>query len=224
MDDKLNNSGSAPSGCSAAIVKLPVLRTGRRVVAFMAAISCLMVSLTAESATVYSQAGTTASSASAISSNATNLDGSDGDVTAYDNFTLRKSANISSVSWRGSSSNAGLAGFTICIYASKHDPAAQADTSSPLGTINVEGNASEKQIGNNISDFGADFNEPLVLKAGVQYWISIVANRNDLSSWGWANGTGGDGRSIQSFAELRILSAPGDRAFSLYDGHSLARK
>jgi hypothetical protein len=123
------------------------------------------------------------------------------------------------VTWRGSSSSAGLAGFTIRIFASNPNPAAQPDISAPLGEINVEGNAGEKPVGKNLADFSADFTQPLTLTAGVQYWISIVSKRNDLSPWGWANGTGGDGKTIQFYTEFKILSAPGDRAFSLIDAH-----
>lgn len=183
------------------------------------AASGLMFALPAHSATVFSHPPAPLSSAQTISSNAlAHPDGSDRDVTAYDSFTLSKSAVIASVAWRGTSTDQGLAGFTIKIYPSQPNPAAQADTTAPLSEINVTGNAGEKAIGNHLSDYRADFTQPLALTGGVQYWISVVANRHDLASWGWANGTGGDGKSIQSYSELRILAAPGDRAFSFDDG------
>jgi hypothetical protein len=179
----------------------------------------LIYAISANSATVYIQECPPVSAASIISSNAVAApEGSDRDVTAYDNFTLSKPASIKSVKWRGSSSNAGMAGFIIRIFASNADAAAQPDISAPLGLIRVQGTAGEHPVGNNLSDFTADFEQLLALAGGRQYWISIVSIRNDASQWGWANGTGGDGGSMQSYSEFKILPANGDRAFSLTDG------
>lgn len=197
----------------------------RQVSAWLAAAIGLIVALPAQSMMVYRHTPTLIASASLINSNAViHAEGSDQDVTAFDNFTLSKSASITSVAWRGASSNKGLAGFAIKIYASKSNPAAQPDMAEPLAVINVTGGAGEKSVGNNLSDYHADFAQPLALTAGVQYWISIVSNRSDLSPWGWANGTGGDGKSIQSYSEFKILPAPEDRTFSLNDGRAHGRK
>lgn len=189
----------------------------RRFCALLAIASCLAFVRPAECATVYEQA--IAANVTAIASNAAaSPEGSDGDVAAYDNFTLSRPANIKRVTWRGSSSNAASAGFIVRIYASTHDQAAQPDLSAPLASVNVQGKADERVLGNKLSDYGADFPQPVALEAGVQYWISIVSLRNDASPWGWARGKGGDGKSIQSYSEFKILPAPGDRAFSLIDG------
>ena len=191
----------------------------------LVAVVGLAIALPAQSMMVYRHIPTSIAAASLINSNAlTNAEGSDQDVTAYDNFTLNKSAIITSVAWSGASSNKGLVGFTIKIYTSMDNPAAQPDTANPLAVIDITGNAGEKSVGNNLSDYHANFYEPLALKAGVQYWISIVSSRNDLSPWGWANGKGGDGKSIQSHAEFKVLPAPSDRAFSLNDGRAHGRK
>jgi hypothetical protein len=182
----------------------------------------LVFSCSAYCASMYNQAPLPIAKSSTVNSHAVaHPDGSDGDVTAFDNFTLKKSGIISSVSWRGTSSNNGLAGFVIKIYESKQDAAAQPDLAAPLAEINMSGNADERLVSNNLSDYHANFNQPLALTAGVQYWISIVCTRNGPSPWGWANGSGGDGRTIQSYAEYKILPAPGDRAFSLNDRHGL---
>lgn len=197
----------------------------RQVVAWLTAAIGLIVALPAQSMMVYRHTPAPIASASLINSNAvTHAEGSDQDVTAFDNFTLSKSASIISVVWRGASSDKGLAGFTVKIYASKSNPAAQPNMAEPLAVINVTGGAGEKFVGNNLSDYHADFSQPLALTAGVQYWISIVSNRSDLSPWGWANGTGGDGKSIQSYSEFKILPAPEDRTFSLNDGRAHGRK
>jgi hypothetical protein len=173
-------------------------------------------------ASVYNQAPLPLAKSSTVNSNAVvHPDGSDGDVTAFDNFTLKKTGIISSVSWRGSSSNNGLAGFIIKILESRQDPAAQPDLAAPLAEINISGTADEKPVGNNLSDYHANLDQPLALTPGVQYWISIVCTRNGPSPWGWANGSGGDGRTIQSYSEFKILAAPSDRAFSLNDRHGM---
>jgi hypothetical protein len=191
----------------------------RRLIVCLAATMGLFVALPAQSMMLYRHTPTPISSASLVHSNAVvNPEGSDQDVAAYDNFTLKKSASITSVAWRGASANNGLVGFTIKIYASNSNPAAQPNIAEPLAEVTVTGSAGDKSVGNNLSDYHAEFSQPFELVAGVQYWISIVSNRNNLSPWGWANGTGGDGKSIQSHAEFKVLPAPSDRAFSLSDG------
>ena len=199
-------------------------RNVRNSAALLLAATGLILALPAHSATVFAHVATPLAGASTISSNAvTHPDGSDRDVTAYDNFTLSKSAKITRVTWRGSSADKGLAGFTIKIFASQANQAAQADTATPMAEIRLAGNAGEKPVEKNLSDYHADFSQPISLTGGVQYWISIVSNRNDLSPWGWAEGKGGDGKSIQSYNEFKILPAPGDRAFSLEDGQEPAK-
>ena len=203
----------------------PVKQNMRQLLVCMVATIGLFVAMPAQSMMVYRHTPTPTSGASLVHSNAViNPEGSDQDVTAYDNFTLKKSANIVSVAWRGASADNGLVGFTIKIYTSNANPAAQPNIADPLAEVTVTGRAGEKSVGNNLSDYHAEFGKPFELLAGVQYWISIVSNRNNLSPWGWANGTGGDGKSIQSHAEFKVLPAPSDRAFSLNDGRAHGRR
>jgi hypothetical protein len=171
----------------------------------------------AHSAIVYSQASDSPDKAKLINSSATNPDGSDQDVTTYDNFKLSKSARITGVSWRGASTDVASAGFIISIYASQGNPTGLAELSNPLAVINETGKANEKAVGKNLADYSAAFSQPVELIAGTQYWISIVSIRNFPSSWGWSSASGGDGRSIQSYSEFKILPAPNDRAFALSD-------
>jgi hypothetical protein len=174
---------------------------------------------------VYRHVAVSAAGASTVRSHAmANAHGSDQAVTAYDNFTLTKSAEIKSIAWRGASSDKGLLGFTVKLYASRADPSAQPDTVAPVAELTVEGNAGEKAVGNNLSDYHAEFSQSVPLQGHVQYWVSIVSNRKDLSPWGWANGTGGDGKSMQAYSEFKVLPAPGDRAFMLSDGRAHSRK
>ena len=187
-------------------------------------VTSLMVALPAQSATVYCQTSDAPANAHAINSSVTIPDGSDQDTTTLDNFTLPKSAMVTSVSWRGSSTDYASTGFIITIYPPQTNPAAQANLSNPLAEITETGKANENVIGNNLSDYRATFQQPVELNAGKQYWISIVAVRNFPSPWAWSSGSGGDGISTQSFSELRILHAPKDRAFSLFDGSQESSK
>ncbi|NOU01308.1 MAG: hypothetical protein HOO95_07025 [Gallionella sp.] len=197
----------------------------RRLIVYLAATIGLIVAMPAYSMVVYRHVPTLPSSSSLVHSNAVvNVEGSDQDVTAYDNFTFKKSASITSVAWRGTASSKSMVGFTIKIYPSNANPAAQPNIAEPLAEVVVTGSAGEKSVGNNLSDYHAEFNSPFGLVAGVQYWISIVSNRNDISPWGWASGTGGDAQSIQSFSEFKVLPAPSDRAFSLNDGRVHGRR
>jgi hypothetical protein len=185
----------------------------------------LMASLPVQAMMVYGNTFSPVAATSTVHSNAVmDVQGSDQDVTAYDNFTLNKAAAITGVAWRGTSSDKAMGGFTIRLYASRNDAAAQPDTGQKLAELIVEGNAGEKSVGKNLSDYHANFSQPVALQAGVQYWISIVSERKNLSPWGWANGTGGDGKSIQAYSEFKVLPAPGDRAFYLMDGRAHTRK
>jgi hypothetical protein len=200
----------------------PTMKTLHPLFPMLASALMLLFSSSAYCAALYVQAPLPLAKSSTVNSNAvSHPDGSDGNVTAFDNFTLKKSGIISSVTWRGASADNNLAGFVIKIYESKQDAAAQPDLAAPLAEIRISGNADEKPVGNNLSDFRANFSQPLALTAGVQYWITIVCTRNGPSPWGWANGSGGDGKTIQSYAEFKILPAPGDRAFSLNDRHGM---
>jgi hypothetical protein len=179
----------------------------------------LILSQSVHGATVFTHSPGALSSIKTINSNAlAHPDGSDQDVTTYDSFTLDQAAVVADVSWRGAASTPALLGFTIRLYPSKPDAAAQADTGNPLAVLHVSGKANETKLDSRYSDYRAKFDAPLALAGGVQYWISIVADRKDLSPWGWADGRGGDGKSIQAYSEFKVLPAPGDRAFSLDDG------
>ena len=192
---------------------------------WLLAAACILFASPAHPAIVFAHAAVAANGASVIHSNAvTSAEGNDSDVIAYDSFLLDKPVSVASVGWRGSSSNGSSSGFTIRIYASRAVPATRAEIAHPMAEVRVTGDAGEISVGNKLSDYCADIATPLLLAPGVQYWISVVSNRRDASAWGWANGIGGDDKSIQSWSEFKILSAPGDRSFSLNDAHACAGK
>ncbi len=191
----------------------------RWLLALLFAATVLIAWQSAQGAPVFSHSSGPLSAARTINSNAlAHPDGSDQDVTTFDSFALETAATIAGISWRGAASTPALVGFTVKIYPSKRDPAAQADTANPLAVLHVTGTAEEKKLDDRLSDYRAKLDAPLALDAGVQYWLSIVSDRKDLSPWGWADGHGGDGKSIQAYTEFKVLPAPGDRTFTLDDG------
>ena len=54
---------------------------------------------------------------------------------------------------------------------------------------------------------------PLLVSAGNKYWFRVMADIGvPTVTWGWRGGTGGDGRSLNSFANTSYFT---DMAFSL---------
>lgn len=187
----------------------------RMVGVFMATVLGLASVPCASAATVYAQKPMVANT---INSNAVLApDGSDQDVVAYDNFRLVKAATIREVTWRGTAAGGGTSGFTIKVYSSRPNPAAGPNISAPLYVARIPGHAGETPAMNGMFDYRVALERPLVLAAHRQYWLSIVADKQDMSLWGWGSGSGGDGKSLQSYSEFKVLPAGGDRAFSFSD-------
>lgn len=139
------------------------------------------------------------------------------DVTVFDNFKLKKTSFITSVSWRGTSSDKSLIGFTVKFYTSKENKSASPEIDDPLVVNSMIGTAKEKGVGSYLSDYHMKLSQPIALAGDEQYWISIVANRKDGTAWGWASGTGGDDKSAKSADGIKVRSVEGDRAFTLSD-------
>lgn len=191
----------------------------RILLTMLIAATVLIVAHSAHGAIVFSHSPGPLSSIKTANSNAlAHPDGSDQDTTTFDSFTLDRGATVTGVAWRGSASTPAMLGFTVSVYPSMPNAAAQADTGNPLVVLKVSGNANESKLNDRYSDYRTTFDTPLSLDAGVQYWISIVSDRSDLSPWGWAAGNGGDGKSIQAYTEFKVLPVPGDRTFTLDDG------
>lgn len=148
-------------------------------------------------------------------------EGSDQDVQAFDNFQLSAPTQISHICWRGSAPDASLAGFTLTLYPATDDAFAGPDVRNPLEVIRVSGHAHEQPAGMKLSDYSVELDRPLALAADTRYWLSVVADRTDLSPWGWANSPAGDGKSLQAYSEFRVLPAAGDRSFCLRAAHPL---
>lgn len=137
-------------------------------------------------------------------------------ATAYDNFMLGTTSNVTSVSWVGSYFNppqqGAITAFTIQFYA---DAAGIPGASVYSTTIN--GTANETSLGNDSAgspafSYSAAVN--FMAAGGTQYWMSIVPDLGFPPQWGWESGTGGDGAAYQVFSGQGSALA-NDLAFTL---------
>jgi hypothetical protein len=137
-------------------------------------------------------------------------------ATAYDNFTLGASTNITSVSWIGSFFNGGtgtITGFTLDFWSN-----AGGAPGTMLYTETVGGNAGQTflQIDNaGNPTYSYSLSTAFSAAAGTTYWLSIVPDMAFPPQWGWETGTGGDGSAWQCFMG-KCGSIPNDLAFALY--------
>jgi len=120
-------------------------------------------------------------------------------ATVYDNFTLASSAVVTDLVWNGGflhSPTGTITAFTIDFWA---DSSGQPGGLLKSATITGNANATVDPVhpgGGNAYDYsvsGLSFSAT----AGTQYWLSIVATGDAGDPWGWATGTGGDGRSYE---------------------------
>jgi hypothetical protein len=133
--------------------------------------------------------------------------------TAYDNFTLSSTSNITGVDFTGGYFNPLLPGtitsFAITVYS---DNAGQPGANVLSET--VTGNANETFLGL----YGGvlltyNYSAALSGQLGAgTYWLSVVPTVGFPPQWGWATGTGGDGVSYQNFIGF-LNQNPVDLAF-----------
>ncbi|MBI1191252.1 MAG: hypothetical protein GC200_11300 [Tepidisphaera sp.] len=138
-------------------------------------------------------------------------DGFDGDVYAWDNFTIPVAASITEIQWQGDGFGNG-SGFTITIHTSPTLP----DQPGVLAHYNVPGNAGQTPAGvvngSQRYNYHYTLNTPLQLAAGTTYWINIEG----IGGWSASWATGGNGSHINFFVGLAMfLTGPGDPAFTL---------
>jgi hypothetical protein len=140
--------------------------------------------------------------------------------TAYDNFALNSTSDITSVEWIGMfynpSTHGTITGFTLNFYADN----AGIPGALLFSTGDVAGNAGETFL--QTDEFGQptylySLATSFVASADVQYWLSIVPDLSLLPQWGWEDGTGGNGAAYQCVAG-NCGSIPSDLAFALYTG------
>lgn len=137
-------------------------------------------------------------------------------ATAYDNFTLGTTSNVTSVSWVGSYFNPPQQGvitaFTIQFYAD-----ASGIPGASVYTTTINGTANETSLGNDAAGSPAfSYSAAVNFQAagGTQYWMSIVPDLGFPPQWGWESGTGGDGAAYQVFGGQGSALAT-DLAFTL---------
>jgi hypothetical protein len=150
---------------------------------------------------------------------------------AYDNFTLSRTANITSVQWQGGYAfgpQGTITGFHLTFWPDQvvggvHQP--NTSVANPF-SVTILGNANEKSAGtevgssgssNLIFNYSADLTTPFKATAGTQYWLSIFPDLDSsvAGNWGWHTGSGGDGMSVLDTFDPAV-GTPG-RAFTNND-------
>lgn len=161
-------------------------------------------------------------------------EGLDGDIYAFDSFTLTTNAAISEVRWRGGYTNylqgAGRApvyAFTISIYRS-----GTGGFNPDLGAVGrlvkyeVMNNCGEVAVGTfgGVIMYDYAFALPVAFQAtaGTKYWVQIEAWQGLTPvyywppDWGLCTGTGGNGSYFRRVVGGQYQTIGGDLAFSLF--------
>ncbi len=142
-------------------------------------------------------------------------------ATAYDNFKLPVSLNVTDVHWQGGyflapgqpqpPFHGDLSGFKISFYANNGGQPPPLGT-APLATYQINNTANESFVGpepgsgnggNLVYNYSTTLPTPFAVQAGVQYWLAIQADVTNIE-WGWHTASGppigpGDGVSYQDF-------------------------
>jgi hypothetical protein len=193
---------------------------------FRTALSALaltgLLSFSAQAVPLYTQlVGTNSGWTSQTDPNFGNL------YTVYDNFTLTNDASVTDLTWVGSYFDnlpivavpGAITGWTISFYADDLFTDSFGSYTVPgtlLATESFSGLANESLLSGLSYSYSHTLATAVNLQAGVQYWVSIVADLDSENSglWAWRDGLGGDGRVIQlAFGNLWEQSP--DAAFSL---------
>lgn len=186
---------------------------------FRTALSALaltgLLSLSAQAVPLYNQPiGTPGGFLSQTDPNFGNLS------TIYDNFTLSSDASVTELTWIGGYFDntpivavpGAITGWTIQFYADD----ANFPGATVLASESFSGLANETLVSGMVYSYSHTLSSALSLQAGVQYWVSIVADLDSENDglWEWRNGSGGDDRLIQG-ANGNLLDQGFDTAFSL---------
>jgi hypothetical protein len=121
-------------------------------------------------------------------------------ATTYDNFTLTGTTDVESFHWVGGYFNPPSQGPIMSVTLTFYNDNA-GTPGAPITTLTFSGTANETSLGTAggfpIYSYSLDFGS-VDMNAGT-YWASIVPNINFPPEWGWAAGTGGDGKGYQCF-------------------------
>ena len=158
-------------------------------------------------------------------------DGLDGDVYGWDNFSLASATAITEIHWRGGyqyhasgTGQAPIASFEVSIWASIAGNSQPDVVSGRLVRFTVT-NANETAAGSfggmAMFDYSYTLPSPFQAAAGAVYWVRIVAAQGAAPpsyapDWGFATGTGGNGRHFTYTTGGNYQAPFNDLAFSLY--------
>lgn len=190
------------------------MKFGRSKAVLLAALFALVVSASAYAdQTLYSQPYDNNGFLNA-SQNDTNQGGLGNFATTFDNWNISPGGlyTVNEVQFTGGYFNGNpgtITGWTVNVYF-------DSGSGSPgtlQHTAHISGNGGETLLGGNIYTYdikGLGFQE----LSGIPYWLSVVPDLGFPPQWGWATGTGGDGRAWQDyFSQSGPLGA--DQAFTL---------
>ncbi|MBV8281197.1 MAG: PEP-CTERM sorting domain-containing protein [Candidatus Eremiobacteraeota bacterium] len=136
-------------------------------------------------------------------------------ATTYDNWNISPGGlyTVNSVEFTGGymqGSAGNITGWTVNVYF-------DSGTGTPgklQHTAHISGNGGETLLSGNIYTYdltGLGFQE----LSGIPYWVSVVPDLTlSNGEWGWATGTGGDGKAYQTYFGNNIV-LPNDQAFTL---------
>ena len=141
-----------------------------------------------------------------------------------DNFQLATAATLKGIEFWGSIANAALADdFTIRIFAD----AAGAPATTPLAQSTIASlirtaTGQSSPANNPVFAYVANFVTPIALAASTTYYLSVVNNTSDATSWAWSRFDGtADGtrwhRAGNEASTNTWSSATDDLAFVIYD-------
>lgn len=139
--------------------------------------------------------------------------GANGDFAkVYDEFSLATATTITDVHWTGlyfnNSRTTGVDSFLIQFWSD-----AGGTAGSLLYSATVA-NANETLVTGDTYTYDVDLANAFAAQAGTTYWLSIQATMLFPPQWGWYEGTGGNGTSVQDFVGVRN-GLGFDMAFSL---------
>jgi len=133
------------------------------------------------------------------SQNDTGSNGLGNFASTYDNWNINPGGlyNITEVKFTGGYFNPDqqgtITGWTVNVYF---------DSAGAPGTLqhtaHISGNGGESLLTGNIYTYdisGLNFQE----LSGIPYWLSVVPDLSFPPQWGWATGTGGDGKAYQNY-------------------------
>jgi len=189
------------------------MKFGRSKAVLLAALFALILSASAFANTLVTQPYDNNGYLNA-SQNDTSNGGLGNYATTYDNWNINPGGlyTVDEVQFTGGYIQGGagsITGWTVNVYFDNGGI-----PGSLQHTAHISGNGGETLLSGNIYTYdisGLNFQE----LSNIPYWISLVPDLNlGNGQWGWATGTGGDGKAYQNYFNInQVLGS--DQAFTL---------